>query len=66
MSSEDLQQKVDKNESGVVQETAADVRRDVPVTTVWNSAHVAEQKELLEGVRFFRISSALFTHASIV
>ncbi|VDO60118.1 unnamed protein product [Heligmosomoides polygyrus] len=51
VSSEDLQQKVDKNESGVVQETAADVRRDVPVTTVWNSAHVAEQKELLEGVR---------------
>lgn len=51
VSSEDLQQKVDKNESGVVQETAADVRRDVPVTTVWNSAHVAEQKELLEGVQ---------------
>ncbi|KAK6034319.1 hypothetical protein COOONC_28174 [Cooperia oncophora] len=31
-----------------VEERREDTRKNVPVTTIWNSAHVAEQKELLE------------------
>ncbi|KAK6032212.1 hypothetical protein OSTOST_01616, partial [Ostertagia ostertagi] len=36
---------------GSVQEQQVNVRKNAPVTTVWNSAHVAEQKELLEGMQ---------------
>nr|CDJ93709.1 RNA-directed DNA polymerase (reverse transcriptase) and Integrase domain containing protein [Haemonchus contortus] len=37
--------------AGCAQDRQVDVRRNAPVTTVWNSAHVAEQKELLEGIQ---------------
>ncbi|WKY14186.1 hypothetical protein Q1695_000047 [Nippostrongylus brasiliensis] len=43
--------KTEKNEFVEQDQQVSEVRKDVPVTTVWNSAHVAEQKELLEGVQ---------------
>ncbi|VDL81252.1 unnamed protein product [Nippostrongylus brasiliensis] len=37
--------KTEKNEFVEQDQQVSEVRKDVPVTTVWNSAHVAEQKE---------------------
>ncbi|KAK5969612.1 hypothetical protein GCK32_004915 [Trichostrongylus colubriformis] len=41
----------DIEESGSVQEQQNDIHKNAPITTVWNSAHIAEQKELLEAMQ---------------